>query len=45
MCVVVLLYCLCVLCVLFEGFKVIGVYGVVACKDNDKVGECSIVVG
>ena len=26
---------------MFEGFKAIGVYGVVACKDNNKVVECS----
>ena len=32
--------------VMFEGFKAVGVYGVVVCKDNDKVGECgSGVVG
>ena len=26
--------------VMFEGFKVVGVCGVVACKDNGKVGGC-----
>ena len=27
---------------MFEGFKTVGiVYGVVACKDNDKVSGCS----
>ena len=26
---------------MFEGFKAVGVYGVVACKDNGKVGGCS----
>ena len=26
---------------MFEGFKAVGVYGVVVCKDNDKGGECS----
>ena len=27
---------------MFKGFKAVGVmYGVVACKDNDKVGGCS----
>ena len=26
---------------MFKGFKALGaVYGVVACKDNDKVGGC-----
>ena len=31
---------------MFKGSKAVGVYGVVACKDNDKVGECgSSVVG
>ena len=29
---------------MFKGFKAVGVCGVVACKDNDKVGECSVVV-
>ena len=28
---------------MFKGFKAVGVCGV-ACKDNDKVDECSIVV-
>ena len=28
---------------MFKGFKAVGAYGV-ACKDNDKVDECSIVV-
>ena len=26
---------------MFEGFKAVGVYGVVVCKDNGKVGEYS----
>ena len=27
---------------MFEGFKAVGVmHGMVACKDNDKGGECS----
>ena len=27
---------------MFKGFKAVGVvYGVVACKNNDKVGGCS----
>ena len=26
---------------MFKGFKAVGVYSVVACKDNGKVGECS----
>ena len=31
-----------VLCiVVFKGFKAVCVYGVVLCKDNDKVVECS----
>ena len=29
---------------MFKGFKAVGVCGVVVCKDNDKVVECSIVV-
>ena len=39
-------YCLYIkaLCiVVFKGFKAVGGAGV-ACKDNDKVGECSSVV-
>ena len=29
---------------MFKGFKAVGVYGVVVCKDNDKVVEWCIVV-
>ena len=35
--VVVLFVCVVLLCVLFEGFKVVGVVCGVACKDNNKV--------
>ena len=35
--VVVLFVCVVLLCVLFEPFTVVGVCGVVACKDNNKV--------
>ena len=34
---VVLFVCVVLLCVLFEGFKVVGVVCGVACKDNSKV--------
>ena len=39
--VVVLFACVVLLCVLFEGFRVIGVcvVCVVACKDNSKVAD------
>ena len=30
--------------VVFKGFKAVCGAGVVLCKDNDKVGECGIVV-
>ena len=35
------LYIKALLYVVFNGFKAVGVYGVVVCKDNDKDGECS----
>ena len=41
--VVVLFACVVLLCVLFEGFKVVGVCGVV-CGDNSKVVWCGSVV-
>ena len=44
--VIVWQYCLYIkalLYVVFKGLKAVGMYGV-ACKDNDKVVECSIVV-
>lgn len=38
--VVVLFVCCCVAVVLFEPFKVMLSYSVVACKDNSKVVRC-----
>ena len=36
--VVILFVCIVLLCVLFKGFKAVGVvHDVVACKDNNKV--------
>ena len=41
--VVVLFVCVVLLCVLFDGFKVVGVvHDVVACKDNNKVIDAGI---
>ena len=40
--VVILFACVVLLCVLFEGFKAVGVVCGVVCKDNNKVGECGV---
>lgn len=47
MCVVVLLYCLCVVvlcCLMIETFKAVVLCRVVVCKDNNKGERCGVSV-